>query len=166
MPRYETLIDSFERTLERLDLPDVELTEAEQEQLGRRAALTSAAEIAWEDHVGPLYDWKQVAEILTTVTTRQGVHDLGQRGRLLTVQTKHGVRYPAFQFKGGRALPGMREILKIFDEQHTNRWTVASWFCSEQDELGSETPQAWLLSGRPIVPVLTAARRLAAGLAR
>lgn len=166
MARYATLIDSYERTLERLDLPAGELSQARQEQLGRRAALVSAAEIAWEDHLGPLYDWKNVAAVLRTVTTRQGVNDLGQRKRLLGLPTKtRGVRYPAFQFKGGRPLPAMPDLLAIFDEGDVNRWTVASWFRTGQDELRGETPQEWLLTERPIEPVITAARRLVAGLA-
>lgn len=166
MNRYATLVDAYERTLERLELPTEDLSEKQQEQLGRRAALVSAAEIAWEDHLGPLYGWKDVASVLRTVKTRQGVNDLSQRRRLLSLTTQtRGVRYPAFQFKGGRPLPAMPELLAIFDADEVDRWTVASWFRTPQDELGGETPQDWLLSERPIEPVLTAARRLVAGLA-
>ncbi len=165
--RYGTLLDAYQRTLDRLDLPTDELSEERQEQLGRRAALVSVAEVAWEDHLGPLYDWKQVASVLRTISTRQGVNDLRQRKRLLGLPSKTGgVRYPAFQFHGGRPMPTMPEVLEIFDVGDVNRWTAASWFRTEQDELDGETPQDWLLSKRSVEPVLTAARRLVAGLAR
>lgn len=51
-------------------------------ELGRRAALVVAAEMAWNEHLGPLLDAKQVERLLG-VRTRQAVSDLRKRGWLL-----------------------------------------------------------------------------------
>lgn len=162
--RFAAATTAFGQTLEALELGDEDLNQEAQQALGRRAALLGAAEIAWRDHLGPLLHWQQVAEILQSVTTRQGVNDRGRRGRLLAVETKAGqVLYPAFQFRGGRALPSLPELLAAFKDTDTSPWTVASWFVTPQDELEGQTPALWLSAGRPTEPVKLAARRTAAG---
>jgi hypothetical protein len=165
MHRYGAAVAAFEKTLERLDLPE-EMGGEQMERLGRRAALLGAAEVTWQDHLGPLYEWRQVADVLRTVRTRQGVNDLGRRGRLLALPTKTGqVLYPAFQFRGGRPLPGLPEVLSTFSETGPSPWTVASWFVTSQDELEGRTPVEWLSGPESPEPVKVAARRAAGAFA-
>src|SRR5580704_15958374 len=134
---FATATEAFEKTLERLELPEERSADpAIQEQLGRRAALLATSEFTWDQHLGPLYGWSDVAEILGTVSSRQGVHDLAQRKRLLTLSASGGrVLYPAFQFHGRRTLPGLHELLVILASSGTSGWTQASWFQSPQEEL-------------------------------
>jgi hypothetical protein len=142
MSTYGTALRAFEATLERLDLDGEQLADPEvQERLGRRGALLATSELTWAEELGPLYEWQDVATVLGTVRTRQGVNDLAQRGRLLALSSRSGKRlYPAFQFAGGRTLPGLQEVLAIFAPTGASPWTQASWFVTPQDEFGSETP--------------------------
>src|SRR6266496_4182148 len=102
MASYVAALQAFQDTLDRLDLPEDRLADPEvQERLGRRAALLATSELTWEEHLGPMYEWADVASVLGTVRTRQGVNDLAKRRRLLALPTKSGkLLYPAFQFRG------------------------------------------------------------------
>ena len=84
-------LQAFQQTLERLDFPEGRLADPEvQARLGRRAALLATSELTWDEHLGPLYEWSDVAEVLGTVGTRQGISDLAKRHRLLALGTKGG----------------------------------------------------------------------------
>jgi hypothetical protein len=99
----------------------------------------------WDDHLGPMYEWSDVADILGTVDTCRGVHDLARRKRLLALPTKDGkIPYPAFQFSGGRTLSDLPRLLEELDSSGVSPWTQASWFVTPQDELEGETPAAFL----------------------
>jgi hypothetical protein len=167
MASYAAASAAFRRTLEELEIPEDKLARPEeQERLGRRAALLATSEITWDQHLGPLYTWSDIATVLGTVTTRQGVNDLARRHRLLALPTGGGkVLYPAFQFQRGRPLPGLAELLVELDATGASRWTQASWFVTAQDELGGKTPVAYLSSHPCDEHVLNAVRRLAARLA-
>src|SRR5262249_43927297 len=116
-----------------------------QTRLGRRGALLATSELTWEDHLGPLLEWGDVAAVLGTVSTRQGVIALANRRRLLALPTKSGkLLYPAFQFRGARMLSGLHELLVQLDQSGASPWTQASWFVTSQDELGGETPAEYL----------------------
>jgi hypothetical protein len=164
---FAAATESFERTLKRLELPEERLADPViQEQLGRRAALLATSEFTWDQHLGPLYGWADVAEILGTVSSRQGVHDLAQRRRLLSLPASGGrVLYPAFQFQGRRTLPGLHELLEILASSGASGWTQASWFQSPQEGLGGETPVAHLAAHGLDERVLSAASRVAGRLA-
>jgi hypothetical protein len=168
VPSYALATEIFKQTLERLELPEGRLSNPqEQERLGRRAALLATSEIVWDEHLGPMYGWSDVAEILGTVSTRQGVSDLARRGRLLALPTAGGrVVYPAFQFHGSRTIPGLTELLAVLAQTGASAWTRASWFQSDQDELDGLSPVAYLmehgLDDRVMVSVQRAAARLAA----
>jgi hypothetical protein len=164
---FTKALKAFQDTLERLDLPEGRLAEpGVQEQLGRRAALLATSELTWDDHLGPLYEWNDVAAVLGTVGTRQGIHDLARRKRLLALPTKSGkLLYPAFQFSGGRALSGLHELLAVLDESGVSPWTQASWFVTPQEEIDGETPAAFLSRKSVDERVMDAARRAATRLA-
>jgi hypothetical protein len=167
MASYATASAAFRRTLEALEIPNDRLADPEeQERLGRRAALLATSELTWDRHLGPLYTWSDVAALLGTVTTRQGVNDLARRHRLLALPTGGGkVFYPAFQFQGGRTISGLAELLVELDATGASRWTQASWFVTAQDELDGQTPVAYLGRHPCDEHVLNAVRRIAARLA-
>jgi hypothetical protein len=164
---YAKALQAFQDTLERLDLPEAQLAEpGAQEQLGRRAALLATSELTWDNHLGPMFEWSEVAALLGTVGTRQGVHDLARRKRLLALPTKGGkLLYPAFQFSGGHTLSGLHQLLAELDSSGVSPWTQASWFVTPQDELDGQTPAAFLNREAVDERVMGAARRAAARLA-
>jgi hypothetical protein len=164
---YAAAITAFQKTLEALDLPEDRLADPDtQAQLGRRAALLATSELTWDEHLGPLYGWSEVASVLGTVRTRQGVNDLARRRRLLALPTSSGkVLYPAFQFGGGRTIAGLHELLDELDNSGASPWTQASWFVSPQDELDGDSPVAYLSRHQLDQRVLDAVRRAAARLA-
>jgi hypothetical protein len=164
---YSAALQAFQDTLERLNLPEERLADPKvQERLGRRAALLATSELTWDEHLGPLYEWADVATVLGTVGTRQGVNDLARRHRLLALPTKAGkLLYPAFQFRGARTISGLHELLVELHGSGASPWTQASWFVTPQDELEGETPAAYL-SRRPLDDhARQAARRVATRLA-
>jgi hypothetical protein len=167
MVSFTAATEAFEKTLERLELPEDRLSDpAIQEQLGRRAALLATSELTWDQHLGPLYGWSDVSEILGTVASRQGVHDLAQRRRLLALPASGGrVLYPAFQFRGRRTIPGLQELLVILSSSGASGWTQASWFQSPQDELDGDTPVAYIAAHGLDEQVLSAASHVAGRLA-
>jgi hypothetical protein len=167
MTAYAAALKSFKATLERLDLPEDRLKDpAVQERLGRRGALLAASELTWQEHLGALLEWGDVAALLGTVKTRQGVNDLAKRDRLLGLPTKGGkLVYPSFQFKGSRTIAGLPEVLAELRTSGVSPWTQASWFVTPQDELEGETPAAYLARKPVDDRVRAAARRAAARLA-
>jgi len=167
MASYVTALEAFRDTLERLDLPEGRLADPEvQKRLGRRAALLATSELTWDEHLGPLYDWSNVAAVLGTVGTRQGVNDLARRQRLLALPTQGGkLLYPAFQFCGARTISGLHELLVELGGSGASPWTQASWFVTPQDELDGESPSAYLSRHSLDDRVLKAVRRVAAHLA-
>jgi hypothetical protein len=107
-------------------------------------------------------------QALLGVTTRQAIHDLVQRGRLLGLPIRGGRKvYPRFQFgTDGRPYPGLAPLLAIFRAVEANPWTIASWFTTEQPELDGLTPVEWLAGAHDPERLLEAARHSAAPLAR
>jgi hypothetical protein len=166
--QYKVALNAFEETLERLDLPREAVQNGDtQREMGRRGALLAASEVAWRDHLGPLLPWREVTALLGRATTRQGIHDLAKRRRLLALPTQGGqLLYPLFQFHAGRTLPEIPFVLKAFEPAELDPWTIASWFVTPQELLSGETPVEWLKEQRPAAEVLEAARRSAGVLAR
>jgi hypothetical protein len=167
MTSYAAATTAFQKTLEALDLPEDRLADPDaQARLGRRAALLATSELTWDEHLGPLYGWSEVAAVLGTVRTRQGVNDLARRRRLLALPSSAGkVLYPAFQFRGGRTIAGLHELLDKLEGSGASPWTQASWFVSPQEELDGESPVAYLSRHKLDQRVLDAVHRVAARLA-
>jgi hypothetical protein len=100
------------------------------------------------------------------VGSRQPVHDLIQRHRLLALSTEdHRTLIPVFQFsEGGRPYEAVPPILRTFADAEATGWTVASWFTTPSPDLEGETPIAWIRASRDLETVLDAARAAAAPL--
>lgn len=161
---YDTAAAAFRKTLEGLTEGREPLSKEEQERVGRRAARLAAAEATWEDFLGPLLAQDAVGDILG-ITSRQGVNDLCRRRRILGLPTKEGRLYPAFQFKDGRALPGLPAILGLLLAE-ASEWSVASWLRTPQPEVEGRTPVEALTADTPsdLERVRVAAQRTAARL--
>lgn len=70
--------------------------------------------------------------------------------------------YPASQFDSvGRPLPGMPQILGVFEGIVETHYTIASWYVSAQDELEGDSPSGWLQDGKSIEPVILSAQNYA-----
>lgn len=158
---------AFEETLEELGFSEAEEELGDPAELGRRAALLVAADAFWRRHLGPLLDGKQVQRLLG-VRTRQAVHDLVRRRRLLGLPAEKGrLAFPAFQFTAaGRPHAALPDILELFAGAVVSPYTVASWFVTPQPLLEGETPAHWLQLGRDPELAREAARRSAARLAQ
>jgi hypothetical protein len=157
---------AFEETLEQLQLPRDAPELRDPVALGRRAALRAMAASAWGQVLGPLFDAEQTKTVLG-VTSRQAVHDLAKRKRLLVLGSSGGRKlYPAFQFGDqGRPFAEIPEVLRTFEDVVETPYTIASWFVSPQDLLEGQTPAAWLHERRDPALLLEAAKRSAGELA-
>lgn len=114
---------------------------------------------AWAEQLGPAYRQGDVARLLDK--SRQAVS--ADRG-LLRLHMRDGeIAYPVFQFDGRRQLPGIREIVRIFEPAVATAWTTASWLTSPAPELDERAPLALLREGRH-KPVVALARRTASTL--
>lgn len=160
-----TATAAFRRTLNRLGFDEGEHALADPTRFGQRAALLAAAEALWGRQLGDLLSLQDVQALLG-VTSRQAVHDLAQRGRLLGLLTRNGrIAYPRFQFASdGRPYLALPAVLAAFRTAEASPWTVASWFTTEQPELEGLTPAAWLAGGKDSDRLVEVARRVAAPL--
>lgn len=159
-----TAAKTFERTLAELGVSERKL--GDPVELGRRAALLAAADVVWRGRIGPLLDREQVQKLLN-VRSRQAVHQLVKRRRLLAVPTREGrLRFPAFQFSPtGAVYDELPAILEAFAPARLSAYSVASWFTTGQRLLRGTTPAAWLRRGGERERAIEAARRTAARLA-
>src|ERR671931_1197895 len=83
----DTAAASFKATLRELGLSGNEPELGDAARLGQRAALVAAAGALWQRQLGPLLDIRQAQHVLG-VGSRQAVHDLTQRHRLLALTTE------------------------------------------------------------------------------
>jgi hypothetical protein len=161
----DTAAASFKATLAELGLSGDEPELGDAARLGQRAALVAAAGALWRGQLGPLLDMRQARELLG-VSSRQAVHDLIQRHRLLAVSTEDGrILIPVFQFtEAGRPYEAVSTIVRIFAEVEATGWTIASWFTTPTAELEDHTPIAWVKAGRDVDIAIAAAQAAAAPL--
>lgn len=165
MTTTEVAARAFAQELERLEQQG-ELELRDPERAGRRGALIVAAGSLWARHLGGLFDAQQTRRLLG-VKSRQAVHDLVRRGKLLRVKDSAGrALYPANQFdQHGRPFPLVGRLIETFGPAGVSAWTIASFLGSPQRELDGQTPQSWLVAGGEEGPVGEAARRIAGRLA-
>src|SRR5918911_2953797 len=132
----DTAAASFKATLRELGLSGDEPELGDAARLGQRAALVAAAGALWQRQLGPLLEMRQAQE-LRGVGSRQAVHSLIQRHRLLALSAEdRRTLIPLFQFsESGRPYEPVPPILRIFAEVEATGWTVASWFTSPRAEL-------------------------------
>ncbi len=164
MTATEIAVRAFAEQLEQLEHRG-ELELQEPERAGRRGALIVAAASVWARHLGGLLDSEQTRDLLG-VKSRQAVHDLVRRGRLLRVEDSAGRSlYPANQFDAhGRPFALVAELIETFRPAGVSPWTIASFLSSPQRELDGRTPQRWLLAGGEEHAVRESAGRIAARL--
>src|SRR5205823_11426556 len=94
----DTAAASFKATLRELGLSGDEPELGDAARLGQRAALVAAAGALWQRQLGPWLEMRQAQELLG-VNSRQAVHDLIQRHRLLALTTDdRRTLIPVFQF--------------------------------------------------------------------
>lgn len=133
-------------------------------ELGERAALLAVAGQVWHRHLGPLLTSGDLQKL--GGRSRQAVHELVSRRRLLALPARGGNLFPAFQVdRRGRPRPGMSEVLAAFAGAAESPLTVASWFRTPQPLLDERTPADWLVAGEDVSRLVAAARRAAAHLA-
>ncbi len=161
----DTAAASFKATLRELGLSGDEPELGDAARLGQRAALAAAAGALWQRQLGPLLDMRQAQQMLG-VRSRQAVHDLIQRRRVLGLATEdRRTLVPVFQFsEAGRPYEAIPLILRVFGEAEATGWTVGSWITTPNPELGGETPIGWIRAGCNLEDVLDAARAAAAPL--
>lgn len=132
-------------------------------ELGERAALLAVAGQVWRRHLGPLLTSGDLQKL--GGRSRQAVHELVARRRLLALPSRGGNLFPAFQVdRRGRPRPGLAEVLAAFEGAAESPYTVASWFETPQPLLDERTPAEWLVAGDDPQRLLGAARRAAAQL--
>jgi hypothetical protein len=161
----DTAATSFKATFRELGLSGDEPELGDATRLGQRAAVVAAASALWQRQLGPLLEIRQAQQLLG-VGSRQAVHDLIQRRRLLALVTEdRRTLIPLFQFnEAGRPYDAVPSILRIFAEAEATGWTTASWFTTPSADLDEQTPIAWVRSGRNLETALEAARAAAAPL--
>ena len=161
----DTAATSFKATFRELGLSGDEPELGDATRLGQRAALVAAAGALWQRQLGPLLEMRQAQQLLG-VGSRQAVHDLIQRHRLLgLVSEDRRTLIPLFQFnEAGRPYDAVPSILRIFAEAEATGWTTASWFTTPSTDLDEQTPIAWVKAGRNLETALDAARAAAAPL--
>lgn len=188
MPGLDAAVAAFRATLERLErtagpapgMPpaDGELGEAAavyetappselevDAELGERAALLAVAGHLWRRRLGPLLTTGDLQKL--GGRSRQAVHDLVRRGRLLALPSATGNLFPSFQLDpAGRPRPVVAEVLDAFSGAVESPYTVAAWFRTPQALLDDREPAEWLAAGEDPARVVQAARRSAALLRR
>ena len=111
-----------------------------------------------EDAAGGLLDGAAVAKVLGM--TPAGVHKRYQACQLLGIRGEvRRIGYPAVQFDGGRVLPHLQEVLRLFAAAKVDGWAQLAFLMSANARLGDRTPLAALRAG-DLAPVLEAARNL------
>lgn len=116
--------------------------------------MTQAAE-RWAAQVGFALTGAQVAELLGR--SEQAISS--DPGLLRLPHSDGRLAYPAFQFDGGRQVPGVAEIVKALDGALTPAG-VAAWLTGANDAFGRRRPIELLAAG-DLPAVLSIARRLA-----
>jgi hypothetical protein len=129
----------------------------------RRAARLAAAEQAWVQRLGEVWETGDVVAALGV--SKQRVSVLANSHRLIVLPRGGRSVFPAWQFAGTKAgdracLAGAHRIL--VQEGGIDPWSAASWFLAEHPELDGIDPVAWLRGGGDPERVLAAAEHDAA----
>lgn len=116
---------------------------------------------AWSDVIGPAHTGASLARKLNI--SRQAVSERTRHRTLWGLKTADAhMVYPTSQFdRSNVVLPGLSEILRIFDAAHVDDWTVAGWLNALQPQLGDRTPLHALRSERTRDQAIALARKTA-----
>ena len=129
----------------------------------RRAARLAAAEQAWAQRIGDVWETGDVLAALGV--SKQRVSALAKAHRLIVVPRAGRPGFPAWQFAGTKAadracLAGAHQIL--VEQGGIDPWSAASWFLAGHPELDGRDPVQWLRGGGDPERVLAAAEHDAA----
>ena len=123
---------------------DLSPQEAGPDPLGRTAAKYVAL-------LASALTTKEAAEVLEVGESR--VRQRLRERTLYSVKAGRENRLPAFQFEGGKEVPGIAQVLKHVDRS-LHPVAVLNWFMLpnpdlflDEEETGSVSPRHWLLSG-------------------
>jgi hypothetical protein len=172
----DAAVSAFRRTLERLEATAERMTPADEvaeggaalavdPELGERAALMAVAGQLWRHHLGPLLTAGDLQKM--GGRSRQAVHDMVQRRRLLALPTGgRQLLFPAFQLDPvGRPHPLVPKVLAIFGDS-LSPYSIASWFRTPQPLLEGRSPAQCMASDEDTGLVEEAAKRTASKLRR
>ncbi len=174
----DAAVSAFRRTLERLEATAERMPAADDEvaeggaalavdpELGERAALMAVAGQLWRHHLGPLLTAGDLQKM--GGRSRQAVHDMVQRRRLLALPTPAAGSslFPAFQLDPiGRPHPLVPKVLAIFGDS-LSPYSIASWFRTPQPLLEGRSPAECMASGEDAGLVEEEAERTASKLRR
>ena len=130
----------------------------------RRAALIAVSEEVWEHELGPLLSSADVRELLGDIS-RQRVDELLRARRLIGLRDSAGRRrFPAFQFRDGRALEALVSAYWLVADVVASDWTAASWLVSPDQGLDGRSPVQWVRDGHDRSRLLDVTRQDAARL--
>jgi hypothetical protein len=105
----------------------------------------------------------QAAKLLNVDVSR--IRQRLRERSLFGLEQEGAWRLPRFQFERRRAIPGLAQVLKALPED-LFPLDLVDWFVLPDSDLqlesdaGPLSPREWLLSGRPVEPVVTLARDL------
>ena len=105
----------------------------------------------------------QVAKLLDVDVSR--IRQRLRERSLFGLEQEGAWRLPRFQFERRRVIPGLAQVLKALPED-LFPLDVVNWFVLPDSDLQLEgdtaplSPREWLLSGRPVGPVVAVARDL------
>jgi hypothetical protein len=132
-------------------------------RIGVGAGQPAVAGQVWRRHLGALLTTGDLQALGDR--SRQAVHELVKRRRLLALPARGGNLFPAFQVDPqGMPRRGVAEVLAAFEGAVESPLTVASWFRTPQPLLDERTPAEWLVAGEDTARLVHAARRTAAQL--
>ena len=164
------LLESFHQRLSSLFREkDYLLGRVDDEQareLGRRAAETVFAPLAWSEAVGDRWSTTEAAEFLDV--TRQALHDRLKRGTLLGVPGRGVTWFPTWQFDIARreVRPVVASMLRALRqlERPLEPVEIAAWAQQPRSDLDDLAPADWIAAENADEQVLAAARRTASHL--
>jgi hypothetical protein len=134
-------------------------------EAARRAALQAAAELVWEDTLGPLLTGAQARELLGGVS-RQRLDQLVNAGRVIMLEERSGARrFPAWQFRDGRVLDALVAAHRQFVEVGESPWEGAAWCVNSHPQLAGQCPIEWAVGGGAAERLALVAHRDASRLA-
>jgi hypothetical protein len=134
-------------------------------EAARRAALQAAAELVWEDTLGPLLTGQQARELLGGVS-RQRLDQLVKAGRVIMLEERSGARrFPAWQFRNGRVLDALVAAYRHFIEVGESAWAGAAWCVNSHPQLDGQSPIEWAVRNGAADRLALVAKRDASRLA-
>jgi hypothetical protein len=129
----------------------------------RRAARLAAAEQAWTQRLGKVWETGDVVAALGV--SRQRVSALAKAQRLIVVPRAGRLGFPAWQFAGTTAADRARLAgahRRLVEAGGIDPWSAASWFLTGHPELERQDPLRWLREGGERERLLAAAEHDAA----